>query len=396
MPGVQLPGDEDLIPAGSVLAGKYRIDKKLGEGGMGAVYEAWHIDLRRQVALKVIARKHSSDQRVVERFRREARMASQARHPNIVEVLDLGQADGHWYLSMELLDGIDLFDAIALKRTYEPTELISVLDPILSALETAHGLGLVHRDLKPENIFLARISGTEDVRIKLLDFGVVKVIDDGAQQHLTRTGTVVGTPEYMAPEQATGAKVDQRADLYAIGCVAYAMLCGGPPFVDKSVLRVLTAQVVTLPTPPSKLRPGMAGADKVDAFIMKALAKRPEQRFQTAAEMRAALAELAKAVGDPEAAKKRITIPSQNDMTNPNEALYSTHPSSPTPQPQDLARTIPSPAPSSAAAPVASKTRTATPLPPAAPSGVSTKGIVIAAIVGALVAALATYFFVRG
>src|SRR5581483_474466 len=107
----------------------------------------------------------SSDQRVVERFRREARMASQARHPNIVDVLDLGQADGQWFLAMEMLDGIDLFDAIALKRTYDPSELISVLDPILSALETAHNLGLVHRDLKPENIFLQRVSGGEDVRL---------------------------------------------------------------------------------------------------------------------------------------------------------------------------------------------------------------------------------------
>jgi serine/threonine-protein kinase len=387
--------DEDLLPEGTVLAGRYRIDRKLGEGGMGAVYSAWHIDLRKAVALKVIARKHSSDPRVVERFRREARMASQARHPNIVDVLDLGQADGHWYLAMEMLDGIDLFDAIAIKRTYDPAELISVLDPILSALDTAHNLGLVHRDLKPENIFLARIPGSEEVRIKLLDFGVVKVMDDGAQQHLTRTGTVVGTPEYMAPEQATGGSVDRRADLYAIGCVAYAMLCGGPPFVDKSVLRVLTAQVVQPPTPPSKLRPGMLAPDKVDAFVMKALSKRPDLRFQNASEMRAALAELARAVGDPAAPSKRITIPSQNDLTSPNQGLYATHPSSPTPDPQDLAKTIPTP-PSAQRIPAraSSSTPTRTASAAAVSGGVSTRGIIIAAVLGAVVAALATFFLV--
>jgi serine/threonine-protein kinase len=366
-----------------MVAGKYKIEKKLGEGGMGSVYSAWHVDLRRQVALKIISRKHSREPRVVERFRREARMASQARHPNIVDVLDLGENEGRWYLAMELLDGIDLFDAITLKRTYDPGELISVLDPILSALDCAHGLGLVHRDLKPENIFLARMDDGE-VRLKLLDFGVVKVMDDGAQQHLTRTGTVVGTPEYMAPEQATGALVDKRADLYAIGCVAYAMLCGGPPFVDKSVLRVLTAQVSTMPTLPSLLRPGLAAADKVDAFIMKAVAKKPEQRFQSAGEMRAALAELARAVGDPSAPSRQISIPSHQSLAV-DDNLESTQPATPA-HAEDLARTIPQQMHEA-------KTRVA---PEARPrkSGVSATGVIIAAVVGAVIAALATFFLV--
>ena len=192
----------DALAPGTLLAGRYRIGEKLGRGGMGTVYSARHVDLGRDIALKVIARRHASDERVIARFRKEARAAAQARHPNIVDVIDLGEADGRWYLAMELLDGIDLAQAIALKRVYEPAELPSVLDPVLAALDAAHAIGLVHRDLKPENIFLARTTG-DDAHVKVLDFGVVKLADEGAEKHLTRTGTIVGTPEYMAPEQAT-------------------------------------------------------------------------------------------------------------------------------------------------------------------------------------------------
>src|SRR5262245_20399409 len=184
------------LPAGTILGDRYRIDRKIGSGGMGTVYAAWHIPLRRPVALKVLSRAHSLDPTYVKRFRREARICSQARHPNIVEVIDLGQAEGHEYLAMELLEGLDLADAITMKGTYDPVEMIPVIDQVLAALEVAHGFGVIHRDLKPENVYLAQ-SPAHDVTIKLLDFGVVKVLDEGAQAHLTRTGSVVGTPEYM-------------------------------------------------------------------------------------------------------------------------------------------------------------------------------------------------------
>ena len=378
--------DDDLLAPGIVLGGRYRIGKLLGKGGMGIVYGARHVDLGRDVALKVIARRHSADERVVQRFRREARAASQARHPNIVDVLDLGEADGRWYLAMELLDGLDLAQAIALKRVYEPAELPSVLDPVLAALDSAHAIGLVHRDLKPENIFLARTSG-DDAHVKVLDFGVVKIMADGAQNHLTRTGTVVGTPEYMAPEQATGGVVDARADLYAVGCVAYCMLTGKPPFTDESILAVLAAHVCNEPVPPSKLRPAMAAPRAVDAFIEKALAKRADDRFQTAAEMRAALKELATATTAPDGARIRLTIPSQQAMLQPG--LGSTRPSGSS-HPDELARTLPESgeiAKPAASSPPASAA-------PAAPSGVSTRGILVAAIVGAIIAAIATWALV--
>jgi serine/threonine protein kinase len=383
--------DPPLEP-GTPVDGRYRIERGLGAGGMGRVYVAHQGD--RRVALKIISRKHSSDARVAERFRREARVASQARHPHIVEVLDHGEADGQLYLSMELLDGLDLREAIALQRSYEPGQILPVLDPILSALEHAHGLGLVHRDLKPENVFLARLAN-EDILVKLLDFGVVKVPEESAQQQLTRTGTIVGTPEYMAPEQALDAQVDARADLYALGCVAYEMLCGVPPFTDTSILRVLTAHATQRPLPPSQRRPGLPNASRVDAFILRALEKQPQRRFQTATEMRRALAELAAAVGDPEGARRPITLP-----TPPRNSS------------QDLSRTIPDAAPRAPAAPATpplSSTSIPTraidrgPLAPAqspanAPSTprVSTVGVVIAALLGGALAALVFWLLARG
>ncbi len=372
------------LKAGSMLGGRYRILRMLGEGGMGTVYSAHHVDLDRPVALKVISPRHAADARTVERFRREARMASQARHPNIVEVLDLGQVDGLWYLAMEMLEGIDLYDAIVMKRTYDPAEMVPVLDQVLAGVEAAHALGLVHRDLKPENMFLAR---AEDgaFTVKLLDFGVVKVPDEGAQAQLTRTGTVVGTPEYMSPEQATDNQVDARSDIYSIGCVTYAMLCGKPPFNDKSVLKVLTSHVCDAVKPPSVVRPNLARAQAVDRFVLCALEKQPGKRYQSAAQMRQALGELAATLGSPEA-MRIISMP-------PSPTLAVT---------DDLSRTLPdrahslattSPAPPPARSKPA--TITAEAPPPPTGGGVSTLGVILAATLGALIASAVTYLLLR-
>jgi len=300
---------DELLAPGTVL-GDYRLERKIGFGGMGTVYAAQHLSSQRRVALKIIARQHMADARQLARFRREARVASQLRHANVVEVLELGQADGREYMAMEFLEGIDLCDAIILARGYEPADAVPILDQVLQALEVAHGAGLVHRDLKPENVYLAQ-SANGDLTVKLLDFGVVKVPDEGAQAQLTRTGTVVGTPEYMAPEQATTGEVDARADLYALGCIAYAMMTGRPPFVGKSVLLVMAAHVKQQPTAPSRLRPALTAAAAIDAFVGRALEKRPDRRYQSAAQMRAALAELARAIGDHHLVERKITMPSQ-------------------------------------------------------------------------------------
>jgi serine/threonine-protein kinase len=354
--------DEEILPPGTVLAGRYRIDRKIGSGGMGVVYAAEHLALKRPVALKVIGRRHTAEPRQIARFRKEARVASQLRHPNVVEVIDLGQADGREYLAMEFLEGLDLCDAIHLADGYTVEDAVPILDQVLAALEVAHETGLVHRDLKPENVFLAQQpDGTHTV--KLLDFGVVKVMEEGGQQHLTRTGTVVGTPEYMAPEQATTGEVDARADLYAVGCIAYAMFVGRPPFVDKSVLMVMSSHVKLPPTPPSKKRPTLKQGPAVDAFVLKALEKSPEKRYQSAAEMRAGLQKLASSVGGIPA--RKITLPGNMPTLRPNEITDA--------QQQKFE-----------------------PPPPPPPRALNPLAIFAAAAIGAAIAVLVTWLILRG
>jgi serine/threonine protein kinase len=283
--------DEPLSP-GHLLGERYRIDRHLGSGGMGRVYAACQLASGRLVALKVMNDEHMADPRILARFQREGQVMSQLRHPNIVEIFDQGQADGRWFLAMELLRGETLADVIAEKKTYEPPDAVPVLAAILDALDAAHAQQVVHRDLKPENVFLARSDGGLPA-VKVLDFGVAKVVGVSAQDQLTRSGTVIGTPEFMSPEQAIGTKVDARSDLYAVGCIAYAMLCGRPPFVDNWPMRVVMKQAFEAHTPPSRVRPTLAGAAHADAFVARALEKEPERRYQTAGEMRTALEGLA-------------------------------------------------------------------------------------------------------
>jgi serine/threonine-protein kinase len=376
---------EQALQPGFVLGGRYRIQRRIGSGGMGTVYAATHLSLGREVALKVIDRRHSFDARAVERFRREARVSAQARHPNIVDVIDLGHADDHWYLSMELLDGLDLFEAIKLKRCYEVDEMVPVLDQLLDGLSAAHALGVVHRDLKPENIYLAR--SRDELLVKIVDFGVVKVVDEGAEMQLTRTGTVVGTPEYMAPEQARGNRVDARTDLYAVGCIAYAMLCGRPPFADKSMLLVLAKHVAEPPQPVSVRRPELRMGAEIDRFFERALAKEPEARFQSAAEMRKALADLAARLGEPDAPRRKLTFSSQR-MTSP----FQTAPAN-LPMLEGLSQPARAETPRPAAEPV--RSAPAEPQAVAAPPS-TTWRVVLAAILGAAFAGGLVYLLLRG
>jgi serine/threonine protein kinase len=264
---------------------------------MGTVYAAWQVASGKPVALKVIGDEHTSDPNMVARFQREGRLMSELRHPNLVEVYDVDQADGHWYLAMELLEGRNLEDAVAQKGPYDPAEAEPILAAVLEALEVAHQHQVVHRDLKPANIFLARRpDGASSV--KVLDFGVAKVVGQSAQDQLTRSGTVLGTPEYMPPEQAVGTSVDARSDLYAVGCILYSMLCGRPPFVDNWPMRVVMKQAFEPHVPLSRVRPALPGADLVDRFLARALAKKPDDRYQSARQMRAALEALHEALDE--------------------------------------------------------------------------------------------------
>jgi eukaryotic-like serine/threonine-protein kinase len=280
------------LPTGFLLGERYRIERHLGSGAMGKVYAALQLSSGRLVALKIMNGEHMADSRSVARFQREGQVMARLRHPNIVEIVDQGQADDRWFLAMELLRGENLADALAERQTYELPDAVAVLGAILDALDAAHAHQIVHRDLKPENVFLDLPEAGLPV-VKVLDFGVAKVVGMSAQDQLTRSGTVVGTPEFMSPEQATGTKVDARSDLYAVGCIAYAMLCGRPPFVDNWPMKVVMKQAFEAHTPPSRVRPTLPLAARVDAFVGRALEKAPEQRYQTAAEMRSALKTLA-------------------------------------------------------------------------------------------------------
>src|SRR5262245_52038605 len=248
---------------------------------MGAVYAARDLSDDRPVALKIINRGHTSDPTMVARFQREGRIIAGLRHPNIVQVFDVAQIEGDWVMAMELLEGTNLANAIEARTTYESEEAVPVLRGVLDALEIAHQHQIVHRDIKPQNIFLAR-NGGGTASVKVLDFGVAKVVGLSAEDQLTRSGTILGTPEFMAPEQATGKGADHRSDLYAVACVAYAMLCGRPPFVDNWPMRIIMKQAFEPPAPPSRLRPELARVRGVDRFMARALEKKPEDRYQSA------------------------------------------------------------------------------------------------------------------
>jgi tRNA A-37 threonylcarbamoyl transferase component Bud32 len=266
--------------AGAVIGstlGSYTIQRELGRGGMGAVFVGVHALLGRQAAIKVLLPELSRHRDIVQRFFNEARAATAIKHPGIVEVYDFGTAaDGSAYIVMELLAGESLASRLQRGRL-APAQALLVARQVAAALGAAHRAGIVHRDLKPDNIYLEPDEESAlGARVKLLDFGIAKLSDAGA---LTRTsaGAVMGTPYYMAPEQCRGAPdLDHRADLYALGCVLYEMLCGRPPFVADVPTAVLSAHLVTAPVPPRSLAPDVP--PELEAIALWLLAKAPDHR----------------------------------------------------------------------------------------------------------------------
>jgi len=259
--------------------GNYRLERLIGEGGMGRVYEGLQPQIGARVAIKVLTCETGSGE-AINRFFDEARAVNRIRHEAIVDILDLGcLRDGRPYIVMEFLDGAPLSKHIARGPLPLGTAVKLVCD-VLDPVAAAHEHGIVHRDLKPDNIFC-----TSHGRIEVLDFGIAKLGEGGATQ--TRAGSILGTPAYMAPEQGAGRPVDARADLYAMGVVLYEAVTGRRPFQSEILLELLQMHATLPPTPPSRLRAGMPPA--LEAIILQALAKRPEDRFQSAAEMRDAL-----------------------------------------------------------------------------------------------------------
>jgi serine/threonine-protein kinase len=269
--------------------GQYRLKDRLGAGGMGEVYLAEHVLLRRPCAVKVIRPERAGDSRVLARFEREVQATARLTHPNTVEVYDYGHADdGTFYYVMEYLPGLSLEELVKRHGPLPPARAVHLLRQVCGALQEAHGAGLIHRDIKPGNIIVGRRGGRCDVA-KLLDFGLVRehgLHADG--QQLTQEGTLAGTPAYMSPEQATGnAELDGRSDLYSLGAVAYFLVTGQPPFMRATAVQTLAAHLGELVVAPNQHRPDMP-AD-VQSALLRCLEKEPGRRFQDAESLEQAL-----------------------------------------------------------------------------------------------------------
>lgn len=259
--------------------GPYKITEKIGEGGMAVVYKGYQQSLNRYVAIKVLRAELAQDQQFIERFRREALAVADLSHPNILHVYDAGTALGVYYIVMAYVDGGSLKDLIG-QGPLEVEYAVSIAAQLAEALDHAHRHGLVHRDVKPNNVLMTR-----DGRPLLTDFGIAKALHES--QGLTRTGTSIGTPEYMAPEQIQGQKVDGRTDIYALGIVLYEMLTGWAPFSSTTPVAALYKQVNE---PPPPLRQANINVpDWLDGVVLKALAKRPQDRYQEGKEFAEAL-----------------------------------------------------------------------------------------------------------
>ncbi|MCY1073892.1 protein kinase domain-containing protein [Archangium lansingense] len=257
---------------------------ELGRGGMGTVLLAEHVLIPKRVAVKVLHPHLADEPELVSRFLAEARAMSLVQHENVVTVYDLDTREGHPYFVMEYLEGQSL--AAFARGPLEPPLAVELLAQVCDALGAAHARGIVHRDLKPANLFL--VTGPNGRhRVKLLDFGIAKRLVRLEGETPTRTGVLMGTPEFMAPEQCGGSDVDPRTDLYAVGVLGYLLLTGTTPFSGSNAAEILVAHLQQAPRPPHEVRPGIPSA--LSAVLLRALAKRPEARFATAAELRAAL-----------------------------------------------------------------------------------------------------------
>ncbi len=264
------------LEAGMLVDGRYRLISRIGSGGMADVWRAHDSELSRDVALKLLHQNFARDREFVERFRREASAAAGLQHPNVVSVYDRGTFEDTYYISMELVEGSSLRDLINQGLSVE--EAIEVTRQMLSAVSFANDRGIVHRDLKPLNVLIDR-SG----RVRVADFGIARA----GGSEITRTGSVMGTAQYLSPEQAQGMEVTAASDIYSVGIILFEMLCGRVPFDGENAVAIAMKQVGEDPPLPSSINPKVSPA--LDAIVLKALAKDPAMRFSSAAEMSAAL-----------------------------------------------------------------------------------------------------------
>jgi serine/threonine-protein kinase len=279
------------------VVGRYRLDQKLGEGGMGEVWRAYHPALKKHVAVKIL-RADLANGQSLSRFDREVGAMTGLGHPHTVRVFDAGQTDdGLCYYAMELLSGKTLADVVQAEGPLSPERAVRLVEQAARAIAEAHDKGLVHRDLKPENLFVCELGGEKDF-VKVLDFGIAKLLDGSADATLTREGVIVGTPAYMSPEQCLGRPVDVRSDVYALGGVLHFALTGVPPFGHEPVARVLAAHVTEELSDPTSLIPWQV-PEALVAVLRRALAKAPGDRFGSMLELQRALVDLGPLEGLP-------------------------------------------------------------------------------------------------
>src|SRR5438552_9717089 len=267
----------------TLFDGRYKILRKLGAGGMANVYLAEDQELGRRVAIKILNERHANDEQFVERFRREAKNAAGLSHPNIVSIFDRGQAEGTYYIAMEYLDGRSLKELITARGPAPIPVSVDYARQILAALRVAHRQNLVHRDIKPHNVL---VDG--EGRVKVTDFGIARA---GPSQ-MTEEGSIIGTAQYLSPEQAQGAPVTPSSDLYSLGIVLYELLTGQVPFAGETPVELAMKHLSKVPEPPSHIRPEVPR--DLDFVVMRALAKGPAERYQSADEMDADLARVAR------------------------------------------------------------------------------------------------------
>jgi beta-lactam-binding protein with PASTA domain/predicted Ser/Thr protein kinase len=307
---------------GTVFDGRYKIVRKLGAGGMADVYLAEDQELGRRVAIKILNDRHAADDQFIERFRREAKNAAGLSHPNIVSIYDRGEAEGTSYIAMEFLDGRSLKELIV-GRGPAPIKIsIEYARQILAAIGFAHKHGIVHRDIKPHNVLV----GPEG-RLKVTDFGIAR---SGASQ-MTEVGSIIGTAQYLSPEQARGAPVDQTSDLYSVGIVLFELLTGQVPFTGDTPLEIAMKHLSEPPKPPSELRPEVP--HDLDLVVLRALAKSPSDRYHSAEEMDADLQRVLQGlpVGDDTAAAATAVLAGAGALATAPTSIIARPPSAPPP-----------------------------------------------------------------
>jgi len=307
--GTQLPPFEDIaatetieapreeLTTGSTFAGRYHIIEELGKGGMGKVYKAQDTEIREKVALKLIKPEIAADKKTIERVRHELTTARKIRHKNICGMYDIGEANGTTFITMEYVPGEDLKSFLRRSKKLTVETAVSIGKQICEGLTEAHKLGVVHRDLKPGNIMI----DTEG-NVRIMDFGIARSLSAKA---VTVAGTMVGTPEYMSPEQAEGKEVDHRSDIYSLGVILFEMVTGQPPFEGESPLSVAMKHKSEAPPNPKKLVPQIP--EGLNRLILRCLEKDRTRRYQTAEEILTDLAALEKSLP----AAERITFKSK-------------------------------------------------------------------------------------